>query len=355
MDSGKDTMQNQPIQNIQRIYPLYKEFFGKNISKSRMEQLYEQILNIPTEYVNTHPAYADRIKAISFSPELPEMAAINAAEGYFEGKLENYISGLEKCWESEIEDTWSIERDSRLNKKQRLAELEMQIKERELTINELYSRARWTEDISGIHASYPLYLDLLAKDSLHAKANYFVGKKQILDGNEEGIEKLKKAVERNLKCVIPGTDLIYEYYVKTGNKEEAENYYKQQDYRRRLFYKFNYYCNNLNYREILLGHDLPDNELNRLKEYMSKHSAIKEVYLVKKEISDRDIKEPIYVMFIRFEKTSRNKKIANNIILRKISNITPQNTLVINLDNVKDKRYINYIRNLRNTALYCKT
>jgi hypothetical protein len=67
---------------VQPIYPLYQEFVRNGMSQDILNIKYNQILNIPTEYYDSHPCYLDRITAIDEKPSAPKLPINNAAEDF---------------------------------------------------------------------------------------------------------------------------------------------------------------------------------------------------------------------------------------------------------------------------------
>ncbi len=334
-------------ENAVPIYPTYKEFFQTEIPEERFKQIYNQTLNIQTEYHDTHPSYIDRIKAISQEPDYPEVSKVNAASELFGSKLYDHLEKLEKMWAKDIEYIWTVEREDRLDMKEQLYEINRKARIKELTEDEMINRAYWTEQVLGEAEALPLYEEILEKNSFNAYANYFVGRKMILGGDSKGMELLNTAVERNLDIVIPGAALICDFLVKEGRKEEAEKYYKSVSYRRDLYYKLQYYRNNLSYYDTLRPHDLQKNELSKLEERLHRIDDLEEVYLLKREVRDIDIKEPIYIIIYRSKRYLMNGKSKNDELVRKLNRVAPKNTIILDIRKVKSKEYLKSIKNIK--------
>lgn len=333
------------------VFGEMEKFYKKTMPRERYSQLFQQVLNIKTDYYDTHPSYSDRAKGLSFTPKLPDIPEVSAACVMFGDSINNYIEHLEEMWMDEVKVTWEFEREERLEMIKKLAEINEALKTRPLTEVEASDRAFWCEKIYGIKKAYPMYKDVLNKNSFNPVANFFIGRKLILSGDPRGVELINNAVQRDLDAVIPGTELICNYLFREGKTEEADKYFKDQGYRVNLYYKLEYYRNSISYYDTLITPDLPVDMIERLKRKLQEIPILQEAYLLRKEVRDADIKEPIHILFIRVKKRGFVNKKMYEVVLRRLRRIVSKNTMVFDMKFIKSKEFMKLVRSFEDQRI----
>jgi len=333
------------------VFGEMEKFYKKMMPHERYCQLFQQVLNIKTDYYDAHPSYSDRAKGVSFTPKLPDIPEVSAASVMLGDSINNYIEHLEEMWMDEVKLTWEFEREERLEMIKKLAEVNEVLKARPLTEVEASDRAFWCEKIHGIKKAYPMYKDVLEKNSFNPVANFFIGRKLILSGDPIGVEFINNAVERDLDAVIPGTELICNYLYREGRKEEADKYFKDQGYRINLYYKLEYYRNSISYYDTLSIPNLPVDKIERLKIKLREIPILQEAYLLRKEVKDSDIKEPIHILFIRVKRRGFVNKKMYEVVLQRLRRIVSKNTMVFDMKFIKDKEFMKLVRSFEDQRM----
>ena len=134
----------------------------KNLSKA---------VAVNTDYSDSHPSLAERLKTIGYwkntdLPALPNEVAETAAERYVGGLEKQFSDSFNRLWQERIRDQWQKRHYYLLEVQKKVREFEE--KEGELTIDEMYEKACLIAEKDGEKVSLPLLMEIFTREPKHA-------------------------------------------------------------------------------------------------------------------------------------------------------------------------------------------
>lgn len=265
------------------------------IVPEKAEVWFSQTLTVRHRYDDTHPALADRLASIGYaevrkSADLKSFVVVDVgadeqprADQYLLARLpEEFIEQQNNLWREEIATDWSERHKYVAEAKQTLAGLEEKAQAQDLTVDELWVRARFTVGKDGGAAALPLLREVLALQPDHVAANFHLGVALLEQGDETGVKHVEAAMETDPHAIPEGCGAIVMFLTARERMEEADKYrdcimayHDELDWARRE-------------RETILAsdefqsHGLDDEILEALRAQLAESPLLQSAYLVKK-------------------------------------------------------------------------
>ncbi len=277
------------------------QFLQKEIEPEIYQQLLERSLTTKTDTSDTHPCLRDRLQALGFnSSNLPAInfSPVTAGEKFLGSALADLTEQFDREWYSNVETSWKERFAYIQGLRASLQDLEEKAKSEILNLTEAWNRAFWTSEIMGDREAFPLAQKVIEMQRDHAGANYLLGKLLLEDGNPKGIEHLEITMQVDIDAYIPSCNLIYGFLKQLGKDEEALNYQKKFEDHYQELYLAQQERATLTCFDALITHELPEDEVSKLQQYLSKYKNLETVYLLRKYLNHFPEK-PMYVLAIR--------------------------------------------------------
>ncbi|MBC8138253.1 MAG: M48 family metalloprotease [Fibrella sp.] len=176
-------------------------------------------LRVKTNVVDTHPALADRLRALGQEPHLPDPPATDATR-LFGTHLPGLIRQLDNQWFADVRPAWHEKYRVLQQARQRLEQLEARVLAGEtLSPAEAWEQADLTEDFHGAAVALPLFHAILATGGPESisRAHFAIGRILLAQDVADGIEHLETACAASSLAVFPALQLIYAFHKNRGD------------------------------------------------------------------------------------------------------------------------------------------
>ncbi|MEG4802817.1 hypothetical protein QUB63_12145 [Microcoleus sp. ARI1-B5] len=127
--------------------------------------------------------------------------------------------------------------------------------------------------------------DVLKTQPDCAEANYTLGQLLLNKDDAAGIACLFKAMTQRIDWVIDRCELIYIFFGKRGQTDEAEKYRDRASQHSQILVKAQQERAGASDRDQLKPHTLKASEVDKLKQQLAPYSQVKEAYLVEKVVT----------------------------------------------------------------------
>jgi hypothetical protein len=187
-------------------------------------------LTMRTGYGDTHPCLADRLKAIAVEPYVPDVIESSAAEALLGTAVESLRRELDERWRSSVKQWWDKRHQYASESRARLALLEHKASSSEsaaLSEEEMWDRARFTEEFGSSDAAMVLYVQLLERNSQHVGALWRRGQLLLAQDDPHGIDQLSAAARIDRKLEQPACAAVVGFHRRHGREVEAKEYEKR--------------------------------------------------------------------------------------------------------------------------------
>jgi hypothetical protein len=276
------------------------------IETSKTQKWFFEALRVPTGYEDTHPALGDRLAAIGFAKDGPEVTALmeevlkadeqqqSAASYYLQELPEDFLAAQNRLWRERIAHSWSESHEHIKQAQKRLAELDAQAQARALTIEEQWERVTILGHVEDRVSTIPSIQAILNEHPDHAGAHFALGAILLEQQNAEGVNHLEKAMELDPAMTGEASMLLSGFYFEQGNKELGEDFFKRAAEHFEKERKQQEQALNFSAENIFIPHGLDENAVKEIQLQLNKVRALGRAYLVRKVIEGSDT--PLYVL-----------------------------------------------------------
>ncbi|HSE16700.1 MAG TPA: M48 family metalloprotease [Pyrinomonadaceae bacterium] len=282
-----------------------------------------EALRVPTGYEDTHPALGDRLAAMGYAKEGPEVTALvdellkadveeqSAASYYLKDLPDDFLLRSNRLWRERIAHSWSQSHEELQKAEKRLQELDKEAETRPLTLDERWERVMLVTQVENDNAALPSIEAILRDNPEHTKAHFGMGAILLEQQNPAGVEHLEKAMQLDPTCTGHASTLLSGFYFQQGNKALAEEFSKRaaayiekesKDQERLMSFSAD---------ARFVPHDLNAEVVSQLQAQLKKVHGLSEAYLVRKTVEDSDVS--IYVLAASAAFTWRNGENAKHV------------------------------------------
>lgn len=269
------------------------------------------ILGTATEINDSHPSLSQRMTALGFELPSPtdDHTAIVADWNLTrpESTLKSFI-GRHTSIESSFDEIWrTVHLSDWVNFHmesgplvRHINQLDREWKEKgSLSVEKAWKRAEITAAFYGGDSIIAIADYILNLDPEHPQANFVKGRDLLRQFNSLGIIHIETAIEKDpLTFRETGLDVLSDYYRRMGSPDDfREARYQSYSAADETVVAVQERLRKISSLNSFLSHDLPDEVLEDLKESLEEVSAIRSVYLVRRDIKHLP-ESPFYVIGI---------------------------------------------------------
>ena len=271
------------------------------------QKWFYEALRVPTGYDDTHPALVDRLAAIGFPKDSPQLADLAAglikadergesAESYYIKEVpEDFLGWLNRVWRERLNQAWNESHIQAKQGQKRLDELNTHANERPLTIEEQWERVAIVAQLEEPKATLPSIEAILGEQPDHVSANFAMGAIMLKDlQNADGIRYVEKAMQLDRGTIAEGSALLSGFYFDQGQKElaeefrlRAEEHFNRQQKQQEMAVTFSE-------KDHFIPHGLDEQKVKEIKDQISKVHGLDAAFLVRKVIEEPDT--TVYVL-----------------------------------------------------------
>jgi Zn-dependent protease with chaperone function len=326
--------------------------------RERDELTIEKALEIPTDYADTHPSLAERLKRIGYwsgekMPDLPQAVNESAAAYYIGGDLLNFLTGkFDVEWQEKAAQGWKDRYEYYQKSNERLTELS--IKE-ELNAEESYEKACIIAAKQKRSDAIPELRKLLDRFPDHAEATFALGLLLLEeDDDETGFALLKRSVELDAKLKARANEAAFNYLRTKGRFEEAAPYAEAVEESLAEIDNAEKERKGIFLTDVIIPHKLSPEQAEAVKRILSFHEEIVKAFVVSKELKYfSDI--PFNGLFLIFDlgRAKTSGVSAQDIVDTLIKQLGECGVnFIYTFDPFKDKKGIDRVSQVENACIY---
>lgn len=293
------------------------------IGPTNTQKWFFEALRVPTEYHDTHPALGDRLAAMGFAKEGPEVTALvddllkadadqhSAALYYLPNLPADFMQAQNRLWRERIAHTWSQNHNELQKAEKRLQELDEQSKTRSLTLDESWERVTLLSRVEDENAALPSIEAILRDNPDHVRAHFAMGAILLEQRNPAGVAYLEKAMQLEPACSGKASTLLSGFYFDQGDKalgdefskRAAEHFDKEKKQQEELM--------SFSPASRFKPHGLDEQAITMLQGQLKRVHGLSEAYLVRKVVEGSDAS--VYVLAAAAGYTWKNGQNAKHV------------------------------------------
>lgn len=276
------------------------------IGPVKAQKWFFEALNVPTGYADTHPALCDRLAAIGYPKDSPEVAGLldavvkadeqkeTAASYYLRDLPEDFVPRQNRLFREQLVQAWNQSHAQNNEAKKQLAKLEEDAKERALTIEEQWQRVMLLSQVQDNNAAIPLLKTILSEHPDHVGAHFALGAILLEQHNAEGVALLEKAMELSPASTGDASQVLSGFYFEQGNRELAETFRKRAVEHQEKEAKLREKTLELSVHDTFVPHEVKEAILKEIQAQLHKVRGLSEAFLFRKVVDS----EHVYVLAV---------------------------------------------------------
>lgn len=190
---------------------VFAQAWREQLLPEREQDYLQQALTRVTDHADTHPALADRLRALGVDPQTlapPAPVQESAASAWFGPRLDTLAAVFDTAWCEQVSEHWQARHQHLQEQQAELARLR--------ALEAPDEEARWqciriTEELEPDTDLLPLLEALLAANPDHASALFTRGRLRLDRGDAGGIDDLERVMARDSEATLPACQLIHAF------------------------------------------------------------------------------------------------------------------------------------------------
>lgn len=309
---------------------------ARGLDETAAETWLEQAMARETTLEDTHPALADRLRALGENPRLAPPEADQTADRLLGGQLAAITETFDLRWRGKISPAWEERHREVQAGRRRLAELDEQAQGAAgLPLQNAFERARLTESVGdGPDAALAQFHALHEREPGNPFICFNLGTRLLTRGEEAGCALLEQAMALDEDATPGVCEALRDYHWRAGRKELAQDWHQRllESTERRQ-------AGEQERSQVLLKdtfepHGLSEEALVRFRAQLQAIPGLRHAYLLKKRVKYA-AHRPFYVLgytiagFFQFHSPSRAAA-----VLRQIKQTVefPGETMIFNVE-----------------------
>jgi Zn-dependent protease with chaperone function len=324
-----------------------------NLDEASTKVWLEQALARRTTSDDTHPALADRLKAIGETPRLSPPASGWGADRLLGDALAAITETFDRRWHDSILPAWEERHRAVQEDRRRLSELDARHDQgAELSLQEAYDRARLTEAVGNdADAALTQFRALHERAPDDAAICFGLGVRLLSRDDDAGCALIKQAMNLDEDYVFSACEALRDHCWHRGRQEEAHQWHRRLVERAQLQEAAAEERNQVLIKEKLDRHDLTDEAIGALRAQLQTIPGLRKAYFVKKRVRHLPHR-PCYVLGFVVAGAFRlyNQRKAAEVLSRIQQTVQfPGETLIVNVegDNYRFGRKFYWMRGAR--------
>ena len=275
-----------------------EKVFSKMALAFRESDSSRDILNLAkavavrTDYQDSHPALAERLKMIGYwnaeqseLPNLPMPARETAAEKFLGETAKKFARLFDANWLQRVQQDWKARHRYLQDIQKRIEELEKKSGSEPLSAEELYEKAGLTAEKYGEKQALPLLREIVEKFPEDAGANLTYGTVLLDEDQDEGIKYIEKAKTLDAALKANGDELIFNFLRRKGRDDEAEKYLEEIEKQYETIELAQKERASVLPDDRFESPDLPPEKIEPIRQFLTYHEEIQNAYLVRKAVN----------------------------------------------------------------------
>lgn len=287
-----------------------------------------------TTYADTHPSLSERLAALGavaqFAPPEPGAGADRLL-----GERAAVLAGrFDSRWREGVAASWKRVYEETQEKRARLAALREQAKPACLPPGEAAELADLEEEVGeGPAAALALRRELLGRQPDSALARWVLGRQLLQQGDRDGIALVEAAMQGEAAAVLPGCELLRDYWWRCGERELAQQWHERARQRADELQEGKRERESLEAGNVWLEHRLDSPALQALSARLRQIEGLKCAYLVRKHVV-HEPHRPLYVLGFAVGGLGARRGERQRAVMEQLRTAVefPGETLIINVE-----------------------
>jgi Zn-dependent protease with chaperone function len=309
------------------------------IDTDSLRRWLRQAMARATTPADTHPALADRLSAIGETPRLAPPKTGESADRLLGSALEAITERFDHNWQEHIFEVWQRRYREVQDGRAALAGLDEKFASgAELTPQEVYDRAKLTENYSGdADAALQQFRDLLERMPHSGFVSLMLGARLLDRDDDSGLALVDRAVELDDDLTLQRFEILRDYHWRLQNEEQAHQWHRQLIERSLKEQMAEKERSNVFLTDSFESHDFDVSIIETLRAQLQAVEGLDKAFFIKKHIQHFP-ERPHYVLgFIKKRGLLQRNKFTDDEVMYRLKNNVefPAATSIINIGQLR--------------------
>jgi Zn-dependent protease with chaperone function len=299
----------------QDLFFIMEKSLQEPLDEDFKKALMESLLNYRSYPSSSHPSDIERIEALGVSvPEVTPLTT-NSLRALFLDQADELIKICNQTWSNYVKENWRQNYKNATKLRTDLRDLNIMYKNNGLDQDQILERASIIESLEGSENALVAYTEAKSKYPENITIDYHIGRLMLENRKEEGIEILKKVMEKDCQLIPHCCFEAYNYYCYINQRDIAAEYYQYAVEFMMTNEEVKQERSSIKFSDVFLPHDLASKTVSDLVNTLSKYKEIKKAYIVIKSV-ELSNPFPIYIIGIKYKSGtfSKWKKIQSTLL-----------------------------------------
>lgn len=282
--------------------PPYAPFVGltrflrdNQLGRDEMIDRIKAEMAVETHYADTHPSLKDRVDALNAAPQLPVRPKINSAEAWLGKNYQKIMEDFDREWLNANGESWQQRYEYVTNARERLQEFS-QAELDELSDEELWKYAYWTNEFESSDAAMPLFLAYQERHPDDPDPAFFIGIKLLNEDEPAGLEHLRLA-RKSASLIERAAHAGYNFLKRQGKDDEAEEWWQASIEQNEIFIAAHSERDSVTIKDTLVSPQIDEGLLEQLLTSLKRQKNVGKIWLAQKTVQYFP-ESPVYIIVV---------------------------------------------------------
>ncbi len=273
------------------------------VDPDRAAQTLKDAVAVPTDFNDSHPALADRLRLIGYwtdgdLPPMPEQAYVDSATTHLGSEtVVRFSTQFDTDWDAQTAQTWKDRYEYFQESDRKIAELQAKQASGEATREELIDLAQLITNRDGMEASIPIIEESVKRFPDNSSSWFNLAYIKLARNDDTGLGDLEKAIEIDPSARYDAAQLAFDYLRSKGRIDEARRYATLLDEQADEIEKANKERRGISVHDEWEPHDLPQEFIDSIPKKIAGFDEVTAIYVAHKKV--RYLPEhPFRVLFV---------------------------------------------------------
>lgn len=262
--------------------------FAGDMDTAAVRSWLDAAMRRETSLADTHPALADRLRALREQPCLALPSADEAADTLLRrAALESITAAFDRSWRDQVQPSWDDRHQQVQYKRRQLSALDTRTAQgAALTLDERFQRAILTDEVgAGVEAAVKQFRALFGEAPGDTAISYALGARLLRIGDFAGVVLVELAIENDQQALLPGAAALRDYYAGRGESDKARQWHERWLQRMRVLQAAQAERASIHLNDKFEPHGLDDQLVAALRAQLSAIPGVRRAYVVRKHVT----------------------------------------------------------------------
>ena len=234
---------------------------------------------------DTHPALCDRLAAVGAEAALVTPRQGERADQLLGARGDKVAAQFDEEWRAGVAEAWRLFHERTQKEREALVGLRAKSDAAQLNEAESLQLAHLEQSVgAGEETALRIYREVHARFPGSAPACFALGRQLLGRSEAEGVKLVESAVASDAEAILPGSELLRDYYWRQGDPSRASFWQEKYLERAALLRAAAAERQRLTLKDRYLPHGLDEAQLSALVAQFKGVPGLRRVYLVRKAV-----------------------------------------------------------------------